>query len=59
MAESKTEIISTVDYTEAEFMAASEVAKEIIWLSRPLNEITRLDTARILKIDNRSRPTVN
>ena len=40
--------------TEAEFMAASEAAKEIIWLSRLLSEITTLVVTPVLKIDNMS-----
>ena len=40
--------------TEAEFMAASEAAKEIIWLSRLLSEITTLVATPVLKIDNMS-----
>ena len=40
--------------TEAEFMAASEAAKEIIWLSRLFSEITTLTETPVLKIDNMS-----
>ncbi len=40
--------------TEAEFVAASEAAKEIIWLSRLLNEITTLVAVPVLKVDNMS-----
>ncbi len=40
--------------TEAEFIAASEAAKEIIWLSRLLREITNLITIPLIMIDNMS-----
>ena len=40
--------------TEAEFMAASEAAKQIIWLTRLLSEITSLVAVHMLKTDNMS-----
>jgi len=40
--------------TEAEFVAASEAAKEIIWLSRLFSEITTLTETPLLKMDNMS-----
>jgi len=40
--------------TEAEFVAASEAAKEIIWLSRLFGEITHLINTPVLKVDNMS-----
>ena len=40
--------------TEAEFMAASKAAKEVIWLPRLLSEITTLTETPVLKIDNLS-----
>lgn len=40
--------------TEAEFVAASEGAKEAIWLSRLLNEISDFSKIPILYIDNAS-----
>jgi hypothetical protein len=40
--------------TEAEFMAASEAAKEIIWLSRLFAEITSLSEVPVLFMDNLS-----
>jgi hypothetical protein len=39
--------------TEAEFVAASEATKEVIWLSRLLNEITSITTP-LLFVDNMS-----
>lgn len=40
--------------TEAEFIAASEATKDIVWLSRLLNELTVLKSTPILNIDNMS-----
>jgi len=40
--------------TKAEFVAASEAAKEIIWLSRLFSEITTLTETPLLKMDNMS-----
>jgi len=40
--------------TEAEFIAASEAAKEIVWLSRLFSEISVLTSIPVLKIDNMS-----
>ena len=40
--------------TEAEFMAASEAAKEIVWLSRLFAEITSLPNLPVLLMDNLS-----
>ena len=40
--------------TEAEFVAASEAAKEIIRLTRLLNEISVLVATPVLKVDNMS-----
>jgi len=40
--------------TEAEFVAASEAAKEIVWLTRLFNEITELGEIPILQVDNQS-----
>ena len=40
--------------TEDEFMAASEGAKEIIWLSSLFSEITNLVSTPVLKMDNKS-----
>ena len=38
--------------TEAEFVAASEATKEVIWLTRLLNEISMLVAIPVLKVDN-------
>ena len=40
--------------TEAEFVAASEGTKEAIWLTRMLNEISKLNSTPTLYIDNAS-----
>jgi hypothetical protein len=40
--------------TEAEYIAASEAAKDIIWLARLLGEITVLNAIPLLHIDNLS-----
>jgi hypothetical protein len=40
--------------TEAEFIAASEATKEVIWLTRLLNEITTLSAIPVLRVDNMS-----
>ncbi len=40
--------------TEAEFIAASEAAKETIWLKRLLSEVTTLVTTPVLMVDNMS-----
>ena len=38
--------------TEAEIVAANEATKEVIWLSRLFNEISRLKNVPILQVDN-------
>ena len=40
--------------TEAEYVAASEAAKDAVWLSRLFNEISPLESAPLLLVDNAS-----
>ena len=40
----------TLSTTEVEFVAASETAKQAIWLTRLPSEITSLDKVPVLKI---------
>lgn len=47
----KSVVLST---TEAEYVAASECAKEIIWLNRLLNDITAVNDTPTLFVDNAS-----
>ncbi|KAF8774799.1 Copia protein like [Argiope bruennichi] len=47
------EVYSDADYAEAEYVAASESAKELIWLKHLLSDITNLEIPSLL-VDNAS-----
>lgn len=49
---SQRQAIVATSTTEAELVAASEATKEIIWLSRLINEIRNLKEIPILQVDN-------
>jgi hypothetical protein len=40
--------------TEAEYVAASEAAKDVVWLTRLFNEIAPFDATPVLQVDNAS-----
>lgn len=51
---SQKQSVTALSTTEAELIAACEGAKEIIWLTRMLNELSHLTEKPVLQIDNQS-----
>ena len=51
---SQRQAIVATSTTEAEIVAASEAAKEVIWFSRLLQGIVNLKEVPILQVDNRA-----
>ena len=51
---SQRQAIVATSTTEAEVVAASEAAKEVIWLRRLFSEIVNLESVPVLQVDNRA-----